>query len=109
MASTLAALLAHPHTRQTRPQQVGAPRTEAPLQTRRLAWPLAVAGQSIAQAVDLRGAEATPRWDKIAAILPHAGKDPHWRRQPSVLAPLRGWKRQPVSRKTARQNHANVA
>lgn len=109
MASTRAALLAHPHTRQTRPQQVGAPRTEAPLQTRRLAWPLAGAGQSIAQAVDLRGAEAKPRWDKIAEILTHAGKDPHWRRQPSVLAPLRGWKRQPVSRKKARQNHANVA
>jgi len=99
LASTLAALLAPTHHVQTRPQQPGAPRTEAPLHPRRLAWQLAVACQSIAQAFELPGAEATHRWNKMAAWLTPSGKDPNWRRRPSVLDQLRGWKRQPIRRK----------
>ena len=76
IASTIAALLAHTHNLQTRPQQPNAPRTEAPLHPRRLALQLAVSCQSIAQAFDLQGAEATERWNKIAALLLHSGKDP---------------------------------
>ena len=109
IASTMAALLAHTHNLQTRPQQTGGLRTQAPLHTRRLALQLAVSCQSIAQAFDLTGAEAKRRWDKIAEILTHSGKDPNWRRQPSVLDQLRGWKRRPASRQKARQNNANVA
>ena len=101
IASTIAALLAHTHTLTTRPPQVGAPRTEAPLHPRRLALQLAVSCQSIAQAFDLQGAEAQRRWDKIAALLTPSGKDPNWRRRPSVLDQLRGWKRQPIARKEA--------
>jgi hypothetical protein len=99
IASTIAALLAHTHNVQTRPQQVGAPRTEAPLHPRRLALQLAVSCQSIAQAFELQGAEATQRWNKIAELLTHSGRDPNWRRRPSVLDQLRGWKRQPIARK----------
>jgi putative transposase len=99
IASTSAALLAHTHHVHTRPQQAGAPRTEAPLHPRRLAWPLAVSCQSIAQAFDLKGAEATQHWNKIAELLTHSGRDPNWRRRPSVLDQLRGWKRQPLARK----------
>ena len=99
IASILAALLAHTHNLNTRPQQDGAPRTEAPLHPRRLALQLAVSCQSIAQAFDLQGDEATRRWDKIAALLTHGGRDPNWRRRPSVLDQLRGWKRQPIPRK----------
>jgi hypothetical protein len=99
IASTIAALLAHTHNVHTRPQQPGAPRTEAPLHPRRLALQLAVSCQSIAQAFDLTGAEATQRWNKIAELLTHSGKDPNWRRRPSVLDQLRGWKRQPLVRK----------
>ena len=98
MASTIAAILAHTHNLQTRPQQPGAPRMEAPLHPRRLALQLAVSCQSIAQAFDLKGVEAQRRWDKLAAILTHSGKDPNWRRRPSVLDQLRGWKRQPIAR-----------
>ena len=101
MASTIAALLAHTHHGQTRPQQAGAPRTAAPLPPRRLALPRAVSCQSSAQAFDLMGAEAQQRWHKIAAWLTHAGKDPNWRRRPSVLDQRRGWKRQPLTRKKA--------
>ena len=99
MASTIAALLAHTHNVQTRPLQAGAPRTAAPLHPRRLALQLAVSCQSIAQAFDLKGAEATQRWNKIAELLTHSGRDPNWRRRPSVLDQLRGWKRQPIARK----------
>jgi NAD(P)-dependent dehydrogenase (short-subunit alcohol dehydrogenase family) len=42
-------------------------------------------------------------WDKIGGLLTQAGADPNWRRRPSVLDQLRGWKRQPV----ARANHRN--
>ena len=105
IASTIAALLAHTHNLQTRPPQAGAPRTEAPLHPRRLALQLAVSCQSIAQAFDLQGDEATQRWDKIAALLTHSGKDPNWRRRPSVLDQLRGWKRQPVVRRQSGQHH----
>ena len=102
IASILAALLAHTHNLNTRPQQFGAPRTEAPLHPRRLALQLAVSCQSIAQAFDLQGEEATRRWDKIAALLTHGGRDPNWRHRPSVLDQLRGWKRQPIPRKKGR-------
>jgi hypothetical protein len=99
IASILAALLAHTPNLHTRPPQLGAPRTEAPLHPRRLALQLAGLCQSIAQAFDLQGDEATRRWDKIAAWRTHAGRDPHWRRRPSVFDQLRGWKRQPMARK----------
>jgi hypothetical protein len=107
LASTLAALLAHTHNVQTRPPQAEAPRTEAPLHPRRLALQLAVSCQSIAQAFELQGAEATQRWNKIAALLMHSGRDPNWRRRPSVLDQLRGWKRQPLARK--KTNHGDVS
>jgi putative transposase len=94
LASTIAALLAHTHTLKTRPPQVGAPRTEAPRHPRRLALQLAVSGPSIAHAFDLQGAEAPRRWDKIAALRTPSGKDPNWRRRPSILDQWRGWTRQ---------------
>jgi putative transposase len=106
MASTMAALLAHTHNLKTRPSQAGAPRTEAPLHPRLLALQLAVSCQSIAEACHLKGVMAKRRWEKIAALLTHSGKDPNWRRRPSVLDQLRGWKRQPVVRKNT--NHRNV-
>jgi hypothetical protein len=99
IASTIAALLAHTHHVKTRPQAAGAPRTEAPRHPRRVALPLAVSCQAIAQAFELTGAEATRRWNTIAELLTHSGTDPHWRRRPSVLDQLRGWKRQPLARK----------
>jgi hypothetical protein len=107
IASTLAALLAHTHHVQTRPQQAGAPRTEAPLHPRRLALQLAVSCQSIAQAFELKGVPAKQHWHKIAALLTHGGRDPNWRRRPSVLDQLRGWKRQPLARKKAKSGDAS--
>jgi hypothetical protein len=101
LASTIAALLAPTHTVHTRPPQLGTPRREAPLHPRRLALQLAVSCQSIAQAFERQGVEATRRWNKMAELLTHRGRDPNWRRRPSVLDQLRGWKRQPVVHKKA--------
>jgi hypothetical protein len=107
IASTIAALLAHIHNLQTRPQQPGAPRTEAPLHPRRLALQLAVSCQSIAQAFELKGVEATQRWNKTAGLLTHSGRDPNWRRRPSVLDQMRGWKRHPIARKETSSGDAS--
>ena len=85
MASTSAALRAPTPHRKTRPSPAGAPRTAAPLHPRRLALPRAGSGQFMAEACHLTGVVATRRWEKIAAWLTHAGKDPNWRRRPSVL------------------------
>ena len=46
------------------------------------------------------------RWNKIAGLLTHGGRDPHWRRRLSVLDQLRGWKRQPLARQET--NSGNV-
>jgi hypothetical protein len=110
IASIIAALLTHIHNVRTRPLQEGAARTEAPLHPRRLALQLAVSCQSIAQAFDLKGAAAKRRWQQIAALLTHSGRDPNWRRRPSVLDQLRGWKRQPKVRKpTSRRDNLKAA
>jgi hypothetical protein len=109
MASTIAAVRAHRHHLNTCPKQAGAPRTEAPLHTRLRALPLAVSCQTIAQAVDLKGTEAKRRWAKIADLRTHSGKDPNWRRRPSVLDQLRGWKRQPVTRDQNRSHCPQMA
>jgi len=104
-----AALLAHTHKARLRPPQEGTPRTEAPLHPRRLALQLAVSCQSMAQALDLKGAAATRRWQQIAAWLLHRGKDPTWRRRPSVVDQLRGWTRHPVARKRANRDDLKAA
>jgi putative transposase len=109
IASIIAALLAHIHNMQTRPSQEGEPRTEAPLHPRRLALQLAVSCQSIAQAFDLKGVAAKRRWQQIAELLTHSGRDPNWRRRPSVLDQLRGWKRQPVVRHHTNRRHLKAA
>jgi putative transposase len=108
IASTIAAVLAHRHNLTTRPPQGGALRTEAPLHTRLLALQMAVSCQFIAQAFELRGTAAKRRWDKIAELLTRAGTDPNWRRRPSVLDQLRGWKRQPVARDKNGNHHLQM-
>jgi hypothetical protein len=109
MASTIAAVLAHRHNLNTRPQAAGAPRTAAPLHTRLLALQMAVSCQFIAQAFELKGTAAKRRWDKIAELLTHAGTDPNWRRRPSVLDELRGWKRQSIARDENRNHRLQMA
>jgi hypothetical protein len=90
-------------------EALGAPRTEAALHPRRLALQLAVSCQSIAQAFDLKGTAAKRRWQQLAALLTQSGRDPNWRRRPSVLDQLRGWNRQPVAQKQALRRNLKAA
>jgi len=41
---------------------------------------------------------AEPEWQKIADYLLLLGYDPNWRRRPSVLDQMRGWKVLPATR-----------
>jgi hypothetical protein len=74
-----------------------------------LALQLAVSCQSIAQAFDLKGKAAKRRWQQIADLLTHSGRDPNWRRRPSILDQLRGWKRQPGARKQVSRDNLKAA
>jgi hypothetical protein len=103
-ASLISALLARTHNVQTRPPQAGEARPAAPLHPQPMALQLAVSRQSIARPFDVKGAEAMRRWDDMAMLLPHARRDPNWRRRPSITDQLRGWKRQPAARNNA-SNH----
>jgi putative transposase len=109
IAFLLAARLAHTHQARLHPPQEGMSRTEAPLPPRRRAWPLAVSCQSMAQALDRKGATAKRRGQQLAALLMQSGKAPNGRRRPSVLDQLRGWKRQPVARKRANRDDLKAA
>ncbi len=46
-------------------------------------------------AFEQEGDVAKKSWNRIAKVLTTSGKDPNWRRRPSVLDELRGWKRLP--------------
>jgi hypothetical protein len=70
---------------------------------------LAVSCPSITQAFDLRGTAAKRQWEKIAELLTHAGTDANWRRRPSILDQLRGWKRQPVARQKNHNRRGQMA
>ena len=75
---------------------------------RLLALQMAVSCQFIAHAFELTGTAATRRWDKIAEFLTHAGIDPNWRRRPSVLDQLQGWRRQPIAREKNRKHRLQM-
>jgi hypothetical protein len=109
IAAIIAALLAHRHNMQTHPPQAGMYRTELPVHARHLALQLAVSCQSIGEVLALKGAAAKRRWQQLADLLTHSGRDPNWRRRPSVLDQLRGWKRPPVARKRATCDNLKAA
>jgi hypothetical protein len=70
---------------------------------------LATCAFRIAETLELlHGPEADAVWEHLAAVIVHAGKDPNWRRKPSILDQLRGWKVLPSSR-TRRSNAAQRA
>jgi hypothetical protein len=64
------------------------------------------AAGTIAAAMDLSGQAAASEWTRIAEYLSHLGRDPNWRRSPSILDQLRGWKISPGRPKKARRASA---
>ena len=73
-------------------------RTEPPLHHGLVARTLATCAFRIASALELDGPDGEAEWEHLASVIVHTGKDPNWRRKPSVLDQLRGWKAAPPSR-----------
>ena len=93
VSSVMACLLAHHHRLdELPPPSAGTERTTPPIHTMALALAMGSAASTIAAAMNLTGVKAHAEWDRIAAFLTHLGKDPNWRRSPSILDQLRGWR-----------------
>ena len=92
IASIIAALLAHTHNLQTRPSQEGTSHGGAfAPQAPRVAAGRVLSVDRAGLRLEGSGGEAALAVDR--ELLTHSGKDPNWRRRPSVLDQLRGWKR----------------
>jgi putative transposase len=89
VASILITAIVNRHNLAERP--TGAPRTAAPLHHGLVARMVAQAAFRIAEAFECEGEDAIAEWDRLADIIVHTGKDPNWRRRPSILDQLRGW------------------
>ena len=62
---------------------------------------------SIAGAFELSSEQAQTKWQQLAEYLEHLAKDPNWRRSPSILDQLRGWRITPGRPKSARLSSAS--
>lgn len=103
VSSIMACLLAHHHRLdEAPPPRANAERKTPPVHPQVLALAMASASGTIAAAMDLRGKPAELEWERIAQLLTHLGKDPNWRRSPSILDQLRGWKIGPGRPRKAR-------
>lgn len=103
VSSMLACLIAHQfRIKEARPGRAGRERTTAPIHPQLLARAMGSAALKIAIAFDMAGKAADKEWTEIAKHLEHLGRDPNWRRRPSILDQLRGWKISPGRAKTAR-------
>jgi len=99
IGSMLASLIAHRHRlAQPRPRGRAAERVYPPLHTQTLARAMAGTATRIAATLAMEPALAEPEWQKIADYLLLLGYDPNWRRRPSVLDQMRGWKVLPATR-----------
>ena len=113
VSSMLACFIAHRYRlKEKRPSRPGTERKVAPIHPQALARAMGCAALDIANAFEMAGVEARRKWTDIAEYLQHLGKDPNWRRSPSILDQLRGWKITPGRPKSARlasstRNRAN--
>jgi len=104
VSSMLTCLLAHRHRiNEAPPTRAGQERTKPPIHPQMLARAMGSAALKIACAMDLTGADADKEWNHIAGHLEHLGKDPNWRRRPSILDQMRGWKVSPGRAKVAKR------
>src|SRR5690606_32167493 len=78
-------------------------RTRAPIHPQALGRMVAQCSMTIVSIMQMpHGDEADARWQRLAEILYHQGQDPNWRRSPSVLDQLRGWRTTPGTPRRAR-------
>lgn len=103
VSSLIACVLAHHHRLdEIPPPHEGAERKTPPVHTQALALAMGSAANTIAAAMNLRGTNADAEWSRIAGYLTHLGKDPNWRRSPSILDQMRGWRITPGRPKKAK-------
>jgi hypothetical protein len=103
VSSIIACILAHHHRLdEAPPPRKNAERKTPPIHPQALALAMASASNRIAGAMVLRGKAAVEEWEFIAQHLTHLGKNPNWRRSPSILDQLRGWKVGPGRPRKAR-------
>lgn len=110
ISSMLACLLVHRHRLKQAPTSESNPeRTQAPLHPQSLARAMGSAAISLAGAFELRGEAAQRKWQQLAEYLEHLAKDPNWRRSPSILDQLRGYRISPGRPKSTRLSSASKA
>lgn len=97
ISSILVNSIVHTHNRAT-PTKADV-RTRPPLHAGLVARMLATSAFRIADAFEREGDDATSEWNKLADIIVHTGEDPNWRRRPSVLDQLRGWRAVPTAKR----------
>jgi hypothetical protein len=108
ISSMLSCLLVHRHRlKQAQTQEPQAERTQAPLHPQSLSRAMGSAAQSLAGAFELHGEAAQRKWQQLAEYLEHMAKDPNWRRSPSILDQLRGYRISPGRPKSARLSSAS--
>lgn len=92
VASILACLVVHRHRlREAPPPRKGTERTKPPIHAQGVARMMAVSAPCIARTFDLRGKAADAEWEQQASCF-RWETDPNWRRRPSILDQMRGWR-----------------
>ena len=99
VSSILICLLVHRH-------RIGLSRSKPPLHPQLLSKQMAFACFRAAAALSLEGKAAKTEWDTLADLFNYHS-DPNWRRRPSVLDQLRGWKLSTRNRKTRSSNDSD--
>ncbi len=103
-SSIIACLIVHDHRlEEAPPPGKKCERTKAPIHPQLVARAIGSACMKIAELLGTGRNDTTDeRWEEVASLMHHLGKDPNWRRRPSILDQLRGWKIQPGRAKNAR-------
>lgn len=108
VASILVCLLVHRHRLREAPTaRRGAERTKPPIHAQGVARMMGFAAPFIARAFELQGEAAVAEWERRAELF-RWETDPNWRRRPSILDQMRGWKVTPGTPRKARAARAST-
>lgn len=96
IASIIVCLIAHKQQMiEKRPARPGTDRKTAPIHPQTLSRMVGVMALDLAVLMRSQGQSAREGWKRAADLLVSQGRDPNWRRRPSILDQLRGWKISP--------------
>lgn len=96
IASIIVCLIAHKQQLiEKRPARLGTERKTAPIHPQTLSRMIGVMALDLAALMRAQGQSAREGWKRAADLLVSEGRDPNWRRRPSVLDQLRGLEDQP--------------